>query len=371
MKELTELNIYIWGTGEEAKSLNRRYENQLKKINIAGYIDNDVAKQGGVFFEKKVLSPDVLVEDKEGYIIIANRYRNEILQQIEKEYPWYNNRTENVASFMEKVQIIERYKNSVDDEIKEVIGYLLTHPLQYFNYPFIEEYKNRLYDNIFFDEDKQLFYAMEQGKKMYFSRALKTKEQVKVYYSCLSAEQDMSSPHRYLTEEFDVPENAVVIDAGVAEGNFALYVIDRVKKIYLFEPDEDWLEALQYTFEPYKDKVEIVNKCVSDYLSDTVTTIDEVLQGTPVDFLKMDIEGEEVYALRGANKTLKASENMKCVICAYHLEHAYETISEILNEQGFFCQPSKGYMWFPEHQNSVRPSVLRRGLVKAEKRSRE
>ena len=74
----------------------------------------------------------------------------------------------------------------------------------------------------------------------------------------------MNSPHRYLTESFTIGQNDVLADIGAAEGNFSLAVIEKVKKIYIFEYDQEWIEALRATFAPWSDKVEIINKFVSD-----------------------------------------------------------------------------------------------------------
>lgn len=56
------------------------------------------------------------------------------------------------------------------------------------------------------------------------------------YYRGISIEQDICSPHRYFTDDFSVPNNAVVIDAGVAEGNFSLSIIEHVKKYIYLNP---------------------------------------------------------------------------------------------------------------------------------------
>jgi len=40
-------------------------------------------------------------------------------------------------------------------------------------------------------------------------------------------------------------------------------VVNKASFIYLFEPDHEWAEALKYTFEKWKDKVQIVPKFVS------------------------------------------------------------------------------------------------------------
>lgn len=51
---------------------------------------------------------------------------------------------------------------------------------------------------------------------------MRYKEKAETYYRYILLEQDEKSPHRYLTSEFDVSEGDVVVDVGVAEGNFLI-----------------------------------------------------------------------------------------------------------------------------------------------------
>lgn len=368
MRFLISRNYYIWGTGFRAGQINLYYAEQLKKINLVGYIDNDSTKWDSVFYGKKIYSPEVLNKDKESYIIIANMFSDEIAQQIVESFPWYRDRiTESL--FLERLQLMSRYEDCKEKEIQEIMDYLDSHPLQVFNYSFVENYKNEDF-YIQYDEDKNLFYTLYYNKKMYFSRSFQDVEKVREYYRSICLEQDIDSPHKYLTDTFEVPDDAVVIDAGVAEGNFALSIVERAKKIYLFEPDSEWVEALRYTFEPYLKKVVIINKCLSNYIDGRTTTIDETLCGTKVDFIKMDIEGEEYYALQGAEKSIAASEKLRCVVCTYHQEFAHSGIKELLEKLCFKVETSAGFMWYPDSSNIMRAPVLRRGIIRAEKREK-
>lgn len=365
MKKVKEREYYIWGTGYQVSWMHQYYSGVLQRLHIKGYIDNDPAKWGKLFKEKTVFSPEILKEGGDCFFIVPQTYINAVKEQIERDYPQYSGRiVEN--NFLEKVQMLMRYDTCQDEEISEIVDYLETNPLQVFNYRFTEKYEKADYE-IDFDEQKGLYYTWYKGEKMYFSRSYTDKKDVIEYYKSICLEQDEKSPHKYLTEAFDVPDHATVIDAGVAEGNFSLEIVERVKKIYLFEPDASWVEALQYTFEPYKDKVVIINKCLSNYIDEDTTTIDETLKGEPVDFIKMDIEGEEYYALEGAKKSLERSPEVKCAICTYHQEFAYEAIQNLLHRYHFSIKHSRGYMWYPDRYNIMRAPVLRRGIIRAEK----
>ncbi len=72
----------------------------------------------------------------------------------------------------------------------------------------------------------------------------------------------------------NVKDNDILSDIGAAEGNFSLSVIDKVQHVYLFETDNDWIEALEKTFEPWKEKVSIIHKFVGNKDTDTCITLD-------------------------------------------------------------------------------------------------
>ena len=58
--------------------------------------------------------------------------------------------------------------------------------------------------------------------------------------------------------------------------------------------------------------------------------LDELLKGKKVTFIKMDIEGSELMALKGAENIIK-SQKPKLAICVYHkLEDIYEILDFIL-----------------------------------------
>ena len=114
-------------------------------------------------------------------------------------------------------------------------------------------------------------------------------------------------------------ENDIVADIGSAEGNFSLSIIDKVKKIYLFESDPEIIQALRVTFEPWKEKVIIVNKYVSDETDDNFITLDSFFADKEAPtFLKIDVEGAEYAVLQGAKNILSTTKQMKIAIAAYH-----------------------------------------------------
>ncbi len=220
-----------------------------------------------------------------------------------------------------------------------------------------------------FDEEAGMYYAMEGDMRIYLPiEYFPTKDSAVEYINGLREEQDGRSPHQYFNPRMEVPEGAVVMDAGVAEGNFSAPIVKRVKKLYLVECDPLFVNALKWTFRDYLDKVVIVDKFLARHANkQTTTTIDEIMQGEQLNYLKMDIEGAEVLALQGGENTLAASENIKCNICAYHRLHDNEKITEILNRHGMEVQNTPGYMLF--HLDKKYPYYPRKGLAQAVKTS--
>lgn len=158
--------------------------------------------------------------------------------------------------------IIKDNKGNKDEEIQEIVSYLKKEKASFFNYYFAKKYDS-YQQEIYFDTECGMNYLIRKGKRLYFPE-MWGKEEVISYYRTLMAEQDEKSPHRYLPPQLEAMTYNTVIDIGAAEGIFALDMLERAKKIVIFEADDKWLKPLKRTFELYKAKVEIIPKFVSD-----------------------------------------------------------------------------------------------------------
>lgn len=141
----------------------------------------------------------------------------------------------------------------------------------------------------------------------------------------------------------------IFIDCGAYDGKTSLNFInwaggnEMYKKIICFEPDENNLEICKRTLQQYHD-ITYIRKGLWDHtdtlrfntaqmssaISNTgdieipVITIDEVCKDIPVTFVKMDIEGSELKALKGAQETIK-NNKPKLAISIYHkTEHIFD-----------------------------------------------
>lgn len=256
-------------------------------------------------------------------------------------------------------------ESEINDEQKEVLQYLAANEVTIFPYPFHTDYSPEKI-KVFYDQDKGMRYVLQDGKRLYFKKRWKEKR-IKRAYSELLREQDINSPHRYITESFTIGNEDVLADIGAAEGNFSLSVIERIKKVYLFEYDKEWIEALQATFAPWPDKVEIINKFVSDKNDESNIRLDTFFDNTKdINFLKIDVDGAESIVLDSCDKVFKTRQSFKIALCTYHKNDDEKEFTSLLKNYGFHITPSKGYM-IHYYDKKMKAPYLRRGLIRATK----
>lgn len=355
----------VWGTGCEAQ----KYGTLLRKmepgnVEVIGFIDSDARKRGKLFLGEKIFSPDELAGLKYDYITIWSfQYYDEIYKQAVEKYGVHHDRIKDIFSFY-KQMLVKKYAGREEVDIKEII-----HRIQEERgvsvYYFEPSSTKKVWHEVFFDENVQLQYIYFEGKRMYLKRNFYGIEEKngKKYIRDIYEEQDINSPHRYEGTDVYVDEGDILVDAGVCEGNFSLHHIDRVSKVYLIECDKEWMEALHYTFAPYKDKVVFCEKFLSNTDSEQTITLDTLVT-EPVNFIKMDIEGEEIRALEGGRQLFSDNEGIKCAICSYHRHGDERKIKQILFEMGLETYTSDGYMLFLYDEDVLKNPELRRGIVR-------
>jgi hypothetical protein len=253
---------------------------------------------------------------------------------------------------------------ATDAERQAVIDYINRRGVQIFPYDFTDKYSPSSIE-VLEDASCGLKYVMMDNKRLYFKRRWSA-QRIRKSFHDLSLEQDQDSPHRYLSEEFTVSTSDVMADFGAAEGNFSLSVIDKIKKVYLFESDPEWIEALEMTFLPWKDKVEIVPLFVSDINDEKHCSGDVFFADKELTFMKIDVDGGEQKLLSGFADTIKNSSKMQIALCTYHQHEDETAFSSMLWGQGYAVTPSKGYMIF-YYDKKLKAPYLRRSLIRATK----
>ena len=254
-----------------------------------------------------------------------------------------------------------------NDEESEVLDFLKDNPLQIFPYQFPEKYKAA---DILIkkDEAKSLLYTLWEGKKLYYKNGHQVKK-AQTYFNSLLLEQDISSPHRYLTPQLDVKDGDVIVDVGAAEGNFSLSVIEKASRVFLFEVEKDWIKALEATFEPWKDKVEIIQKYVSDVNNEECVKLDTFFAANQVvNFVKADVEGAEGQVLNGMSELISRQNDLRIAVCTYHRQSDAEVLEKLVKNMDFSTHFSDKYMiYYYGRTNVVEAPYLRKAVLRAVK----
>lgn len=149
-----------------------------------------------------------------------------------------------------------------------------------------------------------------------------------------------STPQYYSKDYFDISENETFIDCGAYNGDtvsaFIRYSQNKFKKIIAIEPDVNNFKKLKENVKA--ENIDVINAVVADscgYASFNLTggrgarisdssgvfkikQIDlDSLSNEHPSFIKMDIEGAEISALKGAQKIIREYKP-KLAICVYH-----------------------------------------------------
>ncbi len=296
-------DIVIWGCGEIASEVVYLLE---KIRHIAYFVDRDLSKIGTDFYGRKIKLPDDVFDGKSDYVVlICSLYLTDIAGELER----YGINEYFSAFFMMRKDL----KNEIMTKIpsKELIL----------------ELKSIL-------SDKRSVQIVD--------KIIEKRQTGNIDYSDI-----MTKEEYFLDEIFTFTDKEIYVDAGAFDGDTVLGFIKKVrefKKVYSFEADKNnfdkMLLRLQLAEQVYgKDKINCFNAALADYTgkisflslgneSSKVNkikldngskldcmTLDSVVEDAT--YIKMDIEGSELDALKGAEKLIK-SKKPKMAICIYH-----------------------------------------------------
>lgn len=350
-------NIYLFGVGEYAKSrIVGIIRNSGNGYRVLGMLDNNPQKSEKDFYGYRIKMPNEIIDAEFDYIILLCNPSNakNIKNQLVCGYKIDEGKIRD-DKFLLKISMLYKYRNCEDEDIQETLnlwksGAELTSLNQF------DPRTSKDVWEVYWDAKVNMpyvFFETIEGKKrkLYYPRSynyFEVENGVMVAKN-LRIEICDNSPHQYMPKrpfggDICVSDGDVVIDAGVCEGNFALYNVDVASKMYLFESDDNWIEALHYTFKDYENRIVIVDKAVSNRSGNKSVRLDDVVRGK-VDFLKMDIEGDEILGLLGAERILEEND-VKCSICTYHRHGDEKAVKKILHDKGYKTEMSVGYCIF-------------------------
>ena len=329
-RELLNLNkqkdIYFFGTGGVFRTVLDRHSDIIKSMSVKGVFDNDSSKWGSKQNGIDVLNPQKIECCKEDdIIIITSSFINEIQYQISK----YN--LPNVYSYNWLEGVGRMYDAQ---EIKQ-----------------LDQVKQYLED----DKSKNVIDTIVENRR--------------------TGNGDFSNiyeENQYFVDDIiSFNSNEVLIDGGAYIGDtMEIYLQkcdNQFKKIYAFEPDDNNYLKLKQIYQS-DNRIELIHAglgrkheelyFLSNGSSNTAGTvaqdgdykvvidsIDEKVKDE-VSFIKMDIEGYELDALKGARNTI-LQYKPKLAICVYHkAEDLYEIpqyIRELVPEYKLYLRHhSKG-----------------------------
>lgn len=293
--------IVIWGCGQIASEVIYLLE---KRRNISHLVDGDMAKVGADFLGRKIESPDeIFGTDFDGVVLICSLYLTDIAEKLEK----YGVSEYFSAFFMMRKDLEGEIVTEIPSEEQvSVLKSLLS-----------DERSIQIVDKI-----------------------IEKRKTKKIDYS------DIMTKEEYLLDEiFLFGSEEIYVDAGAFNGDTVLAFLKKIpdfKKIYSFEADKSnfdkMKQRLQLAEQVYgEEKIECVHAALADYngrlsfasFGNESSKVDRYGGGNQTDcvtldsmvqdatYIKMDIEGSELEALRGAEELIK-NRRPKMAICIYH-----------------------------------------------------
>lgn len=333
--EKTNKKIVVWGTNHYGQLVQQLLADRIDLGVVAYFGDNDCQKWGKSINGVVVKNIEFFAQNPQQYfVIICSFWENEIANQLDQfaiEYTresWpvtykeflkkhyvtydknkkYNLDIENVWNVFNKARMLYDQKN-VKEKLSKVKELL------------VDDYSKIIYD-------KRIDFLTHGDLTLISDYFTKTLE----YF-----------PRCYYNEKH-FSDQEVFVDCGAYIGDtieeFIRAVDGKYKKIYAYEPDEKCYAVADSYIKSNDLNVRLVQKGVGECASDgeiVVTSLDEDIEDA-ITWIKMDIEGYELSALKGARKLIQ-EYHPKLAICLYHkVQDIYEIplyLHEIVPEYRF------------------------------------
>lgn len=302
---LKKKEIYLFGLGKTGKIILEELLN--KKIKIKYIIDNftkikrykniQIIKEKDLLFEKKAVC----------LIALYNHYIN------------LNDTQLRLNNYFDKTYNIFQFKNLID--CKKLGYFIRQNNILYKNRNKLNYLAKKLKDKKSLDTLYKINKFRESGKLTYYPIAEKN-----IYF---------------LNKKFSLKKKINIADIGAYDGSFSKKIFNKYKSIInnivLFEPDNMNYKKLKKTSFFKRKKFEISNTIISNKIkkisfshfgsnSSGINLIDKKKNAKAIaldnykknfNIIKMDIEGEELNALKGMKKNI-VSNLPFILISIYH-----------------------------------------------------
>lgn len=324
----TKKEIYIWGTGLLGKFAYKQFEKS--EWSVAAFIDNNTALAGNTINGVPVISPDRAEPSR--LIVICTKFFPDVEKQIE-------NTLSNPYIYYGILSVVSDKFEVWDMALEGMLEKLDTYRTNYI----------RLFDR----------YA-DEASRCILDAILCYRFTMKAEYLNDACERTNVWNRGGVEEYFDkgiiaLRNDEVFVDCGGYTGDTVLRFVERVnnkyKKIYYIEPNNDIYQrgkenlknignivAIQAGVGEREGTLKFSGAEDYGHIDDSgkemiqIVTLDKVIDEKPT-FIKMDIEGAELSALKGAVRIIKEN-SPTLAICVYHKpEDLYEVI-ELIDSWG-------------------------------------
>lgn len=323
----TEKPIVLYGMGNGADKILNLFEK--RGISAKGVFASDSFVRDKVFRGFKIKSYAQIKEEFKNFIVIVafGTQLPEVLENINK-----------IAQEQELYAIdVAVYGNTVFD-------------LNYYNSK-REEFEN-LYNLL----------ADDQSKKVLKNTVLfKLTGKIEYLQNCETEKAEAVSLLK-------LKNNESFLDLGAYRGDTVLEFVQNVKKynnITAVEPDKKTFKKLHQNTLNLKN-INLVNACVGEKDGQTefnmsgdrnahlgkgetvnVVTVDSLAKQTVPSFIKMDIEGEELFAIKGATETVKKYKPKMQIACYHRTEDFIDLYKAVLNLNGNYKIYLRHFKYIP------------------------
>ena len=314
LQKLRNIRVGIWGTGQAGGMIFSSLEKN--GIHPVYFIDGDSSKIG----KKDCGNPIINADDiqKDDCIIIAANVRYGIHEQLKKKGVDY--------IYIDPVSLLFYDKED---------PYYVRNQISYH-----QKEIDKVFDFLEDSYSKQVYY------NILLHRAIHD----------LSLVWNIYDENQYFGNRIVQKASGNFVDCGAYQGDTLVQFMKQIGgsqyKYFAFEADENNFERLTELYKQKKWNVEAYNlgvwndremlyfqndavseagvsgKVVENVEDKTVKvsadSLDHVLVGKKVDFIKMDIEGAEIKALQGTQKIIKDQKPVLAISAYHELNHLWE-----------------------------------------------
>ncbi|MCD8328453.1 MAG: FkbM family methyltransferase [Ruminococcus sp.] len=333
---LTDKPIYVYGMGDGCIKLMKQFERF--GIKIAGIFASDEFVRGHSFLDFKVQKLSEVEAQNDDFVIalaFAAGYKEliEKIDSIAKKHELIVPDTavyggepflkETLESSFDKASVV--YEHLSDEKsrsvFKSVVKYKITGDISFLKS--CETTPEEAYLNI----------LKPSGDEVYVDLGAYTGDTVKEYltfaksYKRIYAVEPNGRNFRKLSEYMSTLDKAEAVNAAAT---------DTSGKVYFAKGGGRQARI--------DDKKGVLTDAIS---------VDSLLMGKPVDFIKYDVEGEEMKALKGSEQTIKNYSPKLCVALYHKLYDMFDLPLEVLRLNPDYKLYIRHYPYYPAWETNL------------------